>query len=100
MSGIKKFLRKFKENKRGIIWVWAVVMLAMVIYAIAWFTLGWAAMEVISTVENAYTFEEPASNTVDLFKTVFAWHPVIVIFGWILYGYVNSQRRDVRVYED
>lgn len=100
MSKLRKFLRDFRDNRRGIVWVWAVVLMALVVYSIAWFTLGWAAMEVIDAVEASYTFEEPAANTVTLMKTVIAWHPIIVVFGWILYGYVNSQRRDPRIYEE
>lgn len=82
-----------------IAWVWAMVFLAIIVYASVWFMFGYMVMEIISAIEASYTFTSPLAETVTLLKYVIAWHPIIAMFGWILWGFLNSMRRDVRTYE-
>jgi hypothetical protein len=86
--------RSFKDNRSGIIWVWAVCFLSIIVYSIAWFSLGWGFNLFIDAIEASYTFESPTDVTVALLKTVVAWHPIIFVFGMILWALVNSQRRE------
>ena len=83
-----------------IAFVWAEVFIAIILYSICWFTFGRALFEVITAIETTYTFTGQASFTVDLVKTVVAWHPVLALFGWLIYGYISSSRRSERTYYD
>lgn len=82
-----------------IVWVWTMVFLGIVLYAIAWFTLGTAAMAVISAIEGSYTFAAPWSSVVDQIKKVILWHPIFAMIGWLLWGFLNSMKREVRTWQ-
>lgn len=93
-------MKSLRRNRSGLIYVWVVCFFAIVIYSIAWFVLGWSAMMTIQAVEDAYTFTGPAATTVDLVKTVIAWHPLIFIFGMIIWALVNSHKREYVSYQE
>ncbi len=90
-----------KINFRGsfipvrIVFVWATVFAGIVVYAMAWFILGSAAMSYIDAVTEQFTFGDQWNNIVDTIKQVILWHPIISLAGWILYGFINSMKRDV-----
>ena len=88
-----KPLNKLRSNKRAVIWVWTVILVGLFVYSLMWFTTGWAVMEVADSVESEYTFNEPASYASAFIKTMFQYHPVLFLFGLLLWGYVNSQRK-------
>lgn len=79
-----------------IAFVWSMVFLGMIIYALVWFMLGSVTMTIIEAMESAFTFSGNWDYVVDLIKNIILWHPIISIFGWILWGFLNSMRRDVR----
>ena len=89
-------IRRFRHDKRASVLAWVIVLLMMFTYSIVWFTAGWAAMKFVDTVEEEYELGTRATGIVTLLKYVFAWHPIIVFVGLIIYAFVNSQRRDVR----
>lgn len=82
-----------------IAWTWAMVLIGIVLYSMMWFVFGRVAFEVITAMEASYTFPSPAQDIVTLLKYIIAWHPLLAIFGWLLWGYINSSRRSVREYE-
>ena len=82
-----------------VVYVWALVLTAMCVYAVVWFVNLFWLWEVFDAIESAYTFTEPATTTITLIKTLVLYNPIIALFGWIIYGYVNSTRRDTRSYE-
>ena len=92
-----KTLNRFRRDKRGAIYAWIIVLIFMFTYATVWFTAGWAAMQVVDTVESQTEFGDEATGVIDFLRNVFAWHPILVFVGLILYALVNSQRRDVRI---
>jgi hypothetical protein len=75
------------------------VFLGMVIYALAWFTLGSVTMTIIESIEASFSFGGNWDSVVELVKNIVLWHPIISLFGWILWGFLNSMRRDVRTWE-
>jgi len=91
-------MRSLKSNKRGAIWIWAVCFMAIIVYSIVWFALGWAFNLFIDSLELSYTFTSPADLTVQFIKIVVAWHPILFILGMLLWAYVNSQRREEVTY--
>lgn len=96
MKKLKRYIKKFRENRKAAVLAWVVGLVLMFAYAVIWFTAGWAAFEIVDAVETGFDLESRALNIITLLKMVFAWHPVIVFIGYIIYGFVSSQKRDVR----
>jgi uncharacterized membrane protein YidH (DUF202 family) len=86
--------KSIHENKSGVIWVWIVCFFTMILYAIAWFALGWAFNIFYDAITSLYTFPPPLNFAVTFMMTVIAWHPILMFFGLLLWAYVNSQRRE------
>lgn len=84
---------RFKKDKRAVVWIWVVIIAALFIYSLVWFTTGWAVMEVADAVETDYTFTGAAANGALFIKTMFQYHPLLFLFGLGLWAYVNSQRK-------
>lgn len=84
-----------------VVMVWAMVFMGIVIYAMFWFLFGNTALAMIDAMETQFTYlnEPPYSNVVDWLFIVIEWHPIIAMFGWLLWGFLNSMRRDVRKWE-
>jgi hypothetical protein len=78
-----------------IVYVWAVVFIAMGVYAIVWFTNGIWVMMLIDSLTSSYTFAEPWATVVNFVRWAFLIHPVIALLFWFLYGALNSVKRDV-----
>jgi hypothetical protein len=85
--------------KVRIVFTWAQVFIGLVLYAIFWYIFGMMAMQVMGAIDSYYTFLSPFDSTVDLIKKVLAWHPIIAMFGWLLWGILNSTRREPVTYE-
>lgn len=90
-------LRHFFKDNHAAIFAWVVAFVMIFTYSVIWFTAGFAAMKVVDTAEEQFEFEDRATNTIDLVKTIVAYHPIIVIVGYLLFAFVSSQRRDVRI---
>lgn len=75
------------------------VLTGMVIYAFAWFLNLWWLWTFIEAFENSITVDPPFDSVITLLKNVIAMHPLFAMFGWLIWGYINSMRRDVRTYE-
>ena len=88
-----KVFNRFKQDKRAVLWVWTVILTGLFVYSLIWFSTGWAVMEVSSSVESEYEFTGDAAYASTFIKTMFQYHPILFLFGLILWGYVNSQRR-------
>jgi hypothetical protein len=84
-----------------VIMVWAMVFMGIVIYAMFWFLFGNTALAMINAMETQFTYlsEPPFSDVVGWLLVVIEYHPIIAIFGWLLWGFLNSARRDVRTWE-
>ena len=88
-----KLLNRFRTDKHAVLWVWTVILVGLFVYSLMWFTTGWAVMEVANNVEDEYAFTGAAAFASTFIKTMFQYHPVLFLFGLILWGYVNSQRK-------
>lgn len=82
-------------NRTRILFTWFIVFLAMSIYAIAWFSCGLVVMPFIDAISNSYSFSDPWNTIVSAVKLFFLYHPIIAIIGWIIWGFINSLKRDV-----
>lgn len=78
-----------------IVYVWAMVLMGIVIYSIAWFAVAPVTLTVMDTLTEHITVSNDVYNLVELIKQVILWHPILSIFGWLLWGYLNSMRRDI-----
>jgi len=81
---------------RHIATVWVVVLVGLIFYAMAWYVFAYMISAVISGFQGAYSFPSGADAVVAVLQYLFAWHPLIVIFGWILYGFLRSTHRSYR----
>lgn len=98
MKGISKISSRIYPVR--IVWVWGMVLMGILLYTMMWFIFGRVVFEVILAMEGAFNFSiSPIDNIANLLKYVIAWHPLFAIFGWFLWGYLNSMRREVREYE-
>jgi len=94
----KQLERRLKHANEGVIWIWAVCLASIVLYAIAYYSLVYPTLELIGIVEGMFTFDPQATVTLNLCKAVLNWHPIIFILGMLLWGFVNSARRETQTY--
>lgn len=92
-----KLLKSFRKNKSGSAYAWVLSLLLMFTYSIVWFTAGWGVLEFMDSVESLNLLTSEGLTIMGLAKAVFAWHPVILFMGWILYAFAHSAKRDVRI---
>lgn len=81
-----------------IVYVWAMIFLAMMVYTIAWFTAGLPLIYFIAacrTVMAAGSTDPMWLGVVDFITICFQIHPIISLIGWFVYGILNSSKRDV-----
>lgn len=84
-----------------IVYVWAMVFLAMVVYALAWFSMGLVVMTFIDAVAAAASSmwdNAMWDSVIDFARNAFLIHPIISLVGWFIYGILNSMRRDVETW--
>jgi hypothetical protein len=86
--------QRMKHADSGIVWVWAVALCGMVLYALAYYSLVWPTLQLIGIVEGMASFDANATITLTLVRAVLNWHPIIFIFGTLLWAFVNSVRRE------
>lgn len=86
--------RRAKHANSGIVWVWAVCLAGIVVYAIAFYTLLFPTLQLIGIVESMTAWDADAAFTLNLCKTVLNWHPILFIIGMLLWAFVNSVRRE------
>jgi hypothetical protein len=86
--------RRMKHANEGVVWVWAVCLAGIVMYAIAYYALVWPTLYMIGIVEGLTTFDAQAGVTLGFIKVVLNWHPILFIAGLLLWAYVNSVRRE------
>ena len=96
MNKLLKHLRRFKKDNRAAIYAWVVVTVSIFAYSVIWFTAGWGVLEIMDTVETNFDLGD-GQKSFDLIGMVYAYHPFIVIFGFLLYGFASSVRKDVRI---
>jgi hypothetical protein len=95
---VAKRTSNFKSDKRGIVYVWAMIFLGMVIYTFTWFTLGLPLMYFIDAIRTSMstTVADPMwFSVVNFILLCFEIHPIISLVGWFIYGILNSTHRDV-----
>ena len=89
----------FPMSRTNILFVWTMVAIALVIYSISWFALSPVVTLTLEALDEAYAFTGMQETAFDLISTVIYWNPLIAVFGWLLWGFLNSGRRDVRSWE-
>lgn len=96
LEGENKPLITFKNQ---LAYIWVMVLLAIIFYAIAWYAFGGVGLMVIAALEDSMTLASPFDTISDFVKNVIYLHPVISLLGWLLWGFYNSIRRDTTFYE-
>ncbi len=99
--GFKKFLKRLKEDQRGIVALWGAIFISMVVYFICWFTMGLPLIYIIDALRTQVTLAGATAMmeaVIDGCLFAFEIHPVIALVGWFIYGLLHSARRDTDVY--
>jgi len=91
-------INRFKDDKQGIMWVWAVCLLTIVVMSMAWFTLSWPAFMIIDSILASYSFPPTARLAITLTSNVISWFLILMVLGLVLWAFVNSQRREETTY--
>lgn len=89
---------KLVEDRKGIIWVWIVVLVTWAIMAVAYFSLSMVVYLVLDQVESYYFLPEESLQTITLTKNVVGWFLIIMTVGLIGWGLINSARRETATY--
>jgi len=89
---------KFRQSRRGAIYVWAVCLLSIAVLAIGWFTLTWPAYMLIELIESIYAFPPEATAAITLIKNMIGWFLIIMAFGLLLWAILASTRREEVTY--
>ena len=83
-----------------IIFTWSLVLLGLLVYMVCWFVMSLIFMPILDVFTTAYAISAPWDSIVTLLRNVFLWHPLFAIFGWILYGILNSSRKDIQTWAE
>jgi hypothetical protein len=89
-----EILEKLRDDHRGILAIWVVCFVSLCVYSMLWFTMGWAAFNVINLMTTIYQYPAQAMNTINLVKLVLTWHPVFFFFGMLLWAFNMSQKTE------
>lgn len=95
---MRHFLKRFRDNKSAIVWVWAVCLLAIVVHSIAWLVLCWPMYMTLDAIEASYTFPVQATNTINLIRSIAALEEVVMVLGLLAWAFINSSRREEVTY--
>lgn len=90
--------QRMKDANKGVVWIWAVALAGLCVYAIAFYAMVYPTLMLIGIVEGMTTWSADASFTLNLVKTVLNWHPILFIIGTLIWAFVNSQRREEVTY--
>lgn len=93
-----KPFKRFIEGKSGIVWVWAVCLLAIIVHSICWLALSWPLYLTLDAVEAAYTFPAVATPTMNLIRGVVALEETVFVLGMLAWAFINSSRREEVTY--
>ncbi len=91
-------LEEFKEDKRGIVWVWVVALLTWAIMAIAYFSLSMVVYMVLDQAEafipwsTAPPWADSYLQTINLTRNVCGWFLIIMTVGIIGWALLSSAR--------
>jgi membrane protease YdiL (CAAX protease family) len=87
-------LQSLKRNTKGNVWVWAVCLAGLCLYAITFYVLVMPTLQIIGIVEGMTSWDPQAAATLNLTRVVLNWHPIFFICGLLLWAFVNSVRRE------
>lgn len=91
-------VEEFKDDKRGIVWVWIVAILAWGIMAIAYFSLSMVIYMVLDNAEafipwgSAPAWADQYMQTITLTRNVTAWFLIIMTVGILGWALISSAR--------
>ena len=86
-----KHLRRFKEDTRGIAWIWIVAGITLCFTPFVYWGMGLALDMVLSYVDSAYTFTGSMSSAYWLGRTIIQYLSVFCLFGVVIWSIVNAK---------
>ena len=92
-------MRLIKLPVRSAIYAVIVFMISLFIFAILYVSLGWPALQIVTTFQQLFDLGDMANNTLEIFKYTFLLAGIIVVVGLIMWLYVNTRKREWVTYE-
>lgn len=87
-------MRNLRKDKRGIVWVWLVFIIAVPTLIIAYMPIASVSYQVMDICLATYAYPEPARTAIDILGFSIAWCPIILLLGfiaWALKSSINPQ---------
>lgn len=86
--------KSFKEDERGIVWVWIVAILTWAIMAVAYFALAGIVYMILDQVEAApYAYPQAFLDNISLTRDVTGWFLIIMTVGILGWALISSVRK-------
>jgi len=96
---------KIRIGNKGAFNIWITVLASIFIVAVTYIIFNqalYADYGIFMTVNNSFNGTTlnitSAENTMSLIKTVWDYWPLIAIFGFLVWGFARSQRREYDTY--
>jgi len=87
-------MKNLIKDKRGIVWVWIIFIIAVPTLVMAYMPLAAVAFQFIDICLNIYAFTDTQRQAIDILGFSLIWSPIILLFGfvaWALKSSVNPQ---------
>lgn len=86
-------MRSLRRDRRGFIQVWFVVIVSILVFGLAYWTLGMPTMDLVSWALGQ-DLAPQARSTINLMVNIFAWAGLIFLFGIIAWAFVSARSKE------
>jgi len=87
-------MRSLRSDRRGFIQVWFVAIVSILVFGLAYWTLGMPTMDLVSWALGMSDLAPQARSTINLAVNIFAWAGLIFLFGIIAWAFVSSRSKE------
>lgn len=84
-------LHQFKQDKRGIAWIWVVAGLTLCFMPFVYWGMGLALDQLLLWVDANYVFTGTMASAYTLGKTIIQFLSVFCLFGVLLWSIINAK---------
>lgn len=96
-------MRSFRKNKRGVLYIFAVIIVGLIVVPIAWYILMYSVVGEFQEVSNNVIFTLGTNSTEQgytnsFFDNLVTYFLVLFLFGIAYWAYTYAQRASGTVY--
>lgn len=93
-QGFRFHLKRFQNNRSGVIWIWTMALMTMFVFSILWIAFAPVVLNLINTFTAAFAFPGPWQVTMQFISYIWIYFGVIMVLGILFWAFNASQRRD------